>query len=162
HLDRHELHAAAPDDEYAFGFLARLPRFELGGSRDGFDTTARLFLIARLLHHLTVGVIDQLPHSNRGNWHRCDVLADRGCHVWRRPEHCAWIVHRPDDLRLALLDVAPRDDAVDRRLDADFAEIVLGTGEARALLCDAAGLCARLFFPLLQRRFGGPDIVLRF
>src|SRR5439155_3793721 len=79
HLDRHELDAAAPDDEYAFGFLARLPRFELGGSRDGFYTTARSLLIARLLHHLTIGVIDQLPHSNRGNRHRCDVLADRGC-----------------------------------------------------------------------------------
>src|SRR5438552_148054 len=41
HLDRHELGTAAPDDEHAFGFLARLPGFELGGGRNGLDAALR-------------------------------------------------------------------------------------------------------------------------
>src|SRR4029079_12076648 len=53
------------------------------------------------------------------------------------------------------------DDAVDRRFDADFAEIVAGVLEAGALLRDPALLRADLFLALLQQRFGRADVVLR-
>src|SRR5438093_5224106 len=52
-LDGHELGAAVPDHENAFGFLARLPGLELGGSGDRFDRAARPLVISsrsRLLH----------------------------------------------------------------------------------------------------------------
>ena len=62
-------------------------------------------------------------------------LDDR--HVGERQQHGAGVVHRADHRRLALLDVAAGDDAVDRRLDADLAQVVPGVLERRLLLLDA-------------------------
>ena len=52
-------------------------------------------------------------------------------HVGQRQQHRAGVVHRADDGRFAFLDVAARDDAVDRRFDADLAEIVARALERR-------------------------------
>ena len=67
-------------------------------------------------------------------------LDDR--HVGERQQDGAGVVHRADYRRFALLDVPAGDDAVDRRFDADLAEIVAGALEAGALLPDPRGLCA--------------------
>src|SRR5215471_482316 len=61
-------------------------------------------------------------------------------HVGDRQQHRARVVHRPDHDRLALFDVAARDDALDRRLDADLAQVVLGVLERRLLLLHAIAL----------------------
>ena len=58
-------------------------------------------------------------------------------HVGDLQQDRAGVVHRADHRRLALLDVPARDDAVDRRLDADLAEIGLGVLERRLLLLRA-------------------------
>ena len=66
-------------------------------------------------------------------------LDDR--HVGDRQQHRAGVVHRADDDGLAFLDVAARDDAVDRRLDAHLAQVVaraLGGGALPAACAAAA------------------------
>ena len=64
-------------------------------------------------------------------------------HVGERQQHRAGVVHRADHRRFAFLDVAARDDAVDRRFDADLAQVVAGALERRALLVDPALLRRR-------------------
>ena len=62
-------------------------------------------------------------------------------HVGERQQHGAGVVHRADDRGFALLDVAARDDAVDRRLDADLAQVVARALE-RARSCEMRLDCA--------------------
>ena len=76
-------------------------------------------------------------------------------------QHGAGVVHRADHRGLAFLNVPSRDDAVDRRLDSHFAQVVARALEPGAFLVDAAGLRRDLFLALANRRFGGLDVVLR-
>ena len=80
-------------------------------------------------------------------------------HVGERQQHRARIVHGADDGGLALLNIAARDDAVDRRLDAHLAEVVARALEHGTLLCDAALLRLDLFLALLHVRLRGPHVV---
>ena len=88
-----------------------------------------------------------------------DLRLDEG-HVRERQQNGPRVVHRPGHCRFAFLDVPARHDAVDRRFDTDFAEIVAGALKAGALVSETSGLCRHQFFALLQRRLRRPDLVL--
>ena len=90
-----------------------------------------------------------------------DLRLNHG-HFGQRQQDRAGIVHRADDRRFALLDVAPRDDAINGRFDSDFAEVVARALEPGAFLGDAAALRHHLFFALLKGRFSRLQVVLGF
>src|SRR5438093_877054 len=76
HLDRHELGASVVHREHALCFLSRLAGLELGdGGRFGRSPPA---VGPRLLHDLTVRIVDELAHGNRRYRNRLDVLPRRG------------------------------------------------------------------------------------
>ena len=78
-------------------------------------------------------------------------LDDR--HVGDLQQHGAGVVHRADDDRLALLDVAPDDQAVDRRLDAGPRQLVLRRSRRRR---PARGCAAPACRATARRRAGSP------
>ena len=116
----------------------------------------------RLTGHRVDRDLGRLPNLDARNVGLVDLdfrLDDR--HVGDRQQHGAGVVHRADDDRFPLLDVAARDDAVDRRLDAHLAQI-----EARALRRRALGLHpqllrAELLFLRPQIRLAQLEFVLR-
>ena len=65
-------------------------------------------------------------------------------HVGDGQQHRAGVVHRADDRRLALLDVAAGDDAVHRRGDDDLGQVVPRRRQAGLLLLDLLFLCLDL------------------
>ncbi len=80
-------------------------------------------------------------------------------HVRELEEHGAGVVHRADHGGLALLDVAPRDNAFDGRLHAHFAQVVPRAFERRLLHVDAAFLRLDLLLALLHVRLGDLHVV---
>ena len=108
-----------------------------GISLSSVTTTLKLVAWPRLPGHLDRAVADfgdlaregllrdgvdgdlrDLAQAHAGNVRLVDL--DLGLdhrHVGNRQQHRPGVVHRADDDHFAFLDVAPRDDAVDRRLD---------------------------------------------
>ena len=80
-------------------------------------------------------------------------------HIRDRQQHRAGVVHRADDDCLALFDVAAGDDAGDRRLDADLAQVEARALGGRAFLMHPQFLRLDLLLLRPQVRLAHPQIV---